>query len=326
MYLLIHATNIYSNKKGWLTMKKLAAGTSNPLRKKNTAARLMKNLGMWVLLLPALLVMYFFTIRPIMTGVWYSLHDLQGYKIIGFCGLKNYQNIISDTRFLKVLWNSLQYVIWSLVIGYLPPIIVAIILNEMVHGKSFFKFAIYFPGMVPALAVSLLWYYMYLPDASGLLNTMLAHIGIGAQPWLQNEKLTIILITVAGTWGGFGGTAIMYLASLQGINNELYEAAALDGAGFFTRIRKITIPGISSIMLLFLVQQIIATFNILEQPLAMTGGGPNNASMSLGLWSYYNGFISFNTAASLATGVITFLILLVLTFFYFILKRKIEAE
>ena len=297
-----------------------------PRKRNKIAQKILYNTGIWLLILPALAVMYFFTVRPLITGIWYSFNDLQGYKIVKFCGLENYKNIITDTRFLKVLGNSVKYVLYSLAVGYLPPIAVAIMLNEMNRGKGFFKFSIYFPGMVPGLAVSLLWYYMYLPDASGLLNTVIAWFGGSPKQWLQNEHLTILLIIISGTWSSFGGTAIMYLASLQGVNNELYEAAAIDGAGFFMRIRKITLPSISGIMLLFLCQQIIATFNIMEQPLAMTGGGPNNASMTLALWSYYNGFVSFNAEASLATGVITFFILLVLTFFYFIVQKKIESD
>ena len=115
--------------------------------------------------------------------------------------------------------------------------------------------------------------------------------------------------------GAFGSTTLMYLAALQGVNNELYEAALLDGAGFIRRIFTVALPKISGIMLLFFANQIIAVFQIMEQPLAMTGGGPDNASMSLGLWSYYNGFVYFDAGSSLATGVITFLILLVLTSF-----------
>lgn len=296
------------------------------IKKRKGFAKFRADYGAWILMLPSLLIVYFFTVRPIFTGIWYSLHEMQGYTVGKFCGLENYISVLSDTRFLKVLFNTVKYVFWSLVLGYLPPVVIAVMLNEMVHGKKFFKFAVYFPNMVPSIVVSLLWYYMYRPDTSGLLNTLL--VTFGAQPlqWLQDEKITILLITIANVWGAFGSTTLMYLAALQGVNNELYEAALLDGAGFIRRIFTVALPKISGIMLLFFANQIIAVFQIMEQPLAMTGGGPDNASMSLGLWSYYNGFVYFDAGSSLATGVITFLILLVLTSFYHVLKNKVEQD
>ena len=307
-------------------MRKNVTYNTTPAFKRSKLAKFKTDYGAWLLVLPSLIFIYFFTLRPIFTGMWYSLHHMQGYEILEFCGLQNYKDVLSDTRFIKVLINTLKYVVWSLVLGYLPPVIVAVMLNEMMHGKRFFKFALYIPNMVPSIVTSLLWYYMYRPDASGLLNTLLLTFGGQTSQWLQNEKLTIILIIVTTTWGAFGSSVLMYLAALQGVNNELYEATLLDGAGFIRRIFTVALPRISGIMLLFLANQIICVFKIMDQPLAMTGGGPNNASMSLGLWSYYNGFVSFDVEASLATGVITFLILVVLTSFYHILKNKVEQD
>lgn len=298
---------------------------SNRVIKRNSFAGFKTDFFAWILIVPALLLIYFFTVRPIFTGIWYSFHRMQGYTILDFCGLDNYARVLSDTRFIQVLANSVKYVVWSLVIGFLLPVFAAIFINEMVHGSQVFRLSVYLPGVMPALVTSLLWQNMYSPTTAGLLNTFLSHFGVEPLGWLQNAKMTIPLIIVSCTWGGFGGTTLLYLASLQNVNTDLYEAATIDGAGFFTRIRKITLPSISNSMLLFFCMQIISTFNIMEQPLAMTGGGPNNASMSLALWSYYNGFISFNTESAIATSVITFLILVVLTGFYHSLEKKIEV-
>lgn len=302
----------------------MRVGNVSKQKNAGSIAKLTRNYSAWLLVIPALLIMYFFTVRPIVTGIWYSFHKMQGYTVLEFCGLDNYIRVLSDTRFISVLFNTLKYVGWSLAIGFFLPIVVAIIINELVHFNSFFRFAIYLPCVMPALVTSLLWSSLYSPTTAGLLNTLLAHFGVDPLPWLQNSNWTIPLIVVSSTWSAFGGTTLLYLAALQNVNNDLYEAATIDGAGFFTRIRTITLPSISGSMLLFLCNQIIATFNILEQPLAMTGGGPDNASMSLALWSYYNGFVSFNTESALATSVITFLILVVLTSFYHILQKKVE--
>ena len=115
---------------------------------------------------------------------------------------------------------------------------------------------------------------------------------------------------------------LIYLASLQGIPKDLYEAASLDGAGFFKKVRHIQLPAIRNLMLLMLIRQIIGIFQIMQEPLAMTAGGPNNASVSLMLTSYYYGFKYFQMGRSMATGTITFLILAVLTVIYQIVSKK----
>ncbi|MEG2583884.1 MAG: sugar ABC transporter permease, partial [Oscillospiraceae bacterium] len=128
------------------------------------------NYSAWLMLLPGLFLLYFMVWRPVVVGAGLSLFELKGYEPVKFIGLANYKRVLTDTLFIKTLFNTVQYVVWSLVIGFLPPIIVAIMLNEMVHGKAFFKFAIYFPVIVPTVAVSLIWYFLYQPDPNGLLN------------------------------------------------------------------------------------------------------------------------------------------------------------
>ncbi len=280
------------------------------------------NYSAWLMLLPGLLLLYFMVWRPVVVGAGLSLFELKGYEPVRFVGLENYKRVLSDTLFLKTLLNTVEYVLWSLVIGFLPPIVVAIMLNEMVHGKSFFKFAIYFPAIVPTVAAAMIWYFLYQPDPNGLLNLLLSKLHLPASQWLQNPHLTIPLIVVSMTWKGFGATMIMYLASLQGVNQELYEAAKIDGAGGLRRIWNITLPQIFPVVMLFFVRQIIAVFQIMIEPMTMTGGGPNNASVSLALQGYNYAFTFFQPANALALGFITFILLMGLTIVYFKLDRK----
>lgn len=128
------------------------------------------------------------------------------------------------------------------------------------------------------------------------------------------------------TWNSAGATAIYYYAALQGIDSTLYEAAIIDGAGFFRRIWHVSLPQISGVTLLMLVTQIINVFSIMEQPLQMTDGGPNNASMTLGLLSYRYGFIAIRPQLAMAVGTIMFLILLCFTGFYFYLNKRAEEN
>lgn len=281
-----------------------------------------QNITAWILLLPSLLLFYFLVWRPIGTGLVYSFFKLKNYVPIEFVGLKNYHDVVTDMLFIKTLANSAKYVLWSFVIGFLPPIIFAVILNEIVHMNAFLKFSIYFPQIVPAVAAALIWYFLYLPGDGGVLNIILQKIGLPQQQWLQNSKQTIPLIIVMMTWQGCGGSMILYLASLQGINQELYEAAKIDGANIPTRFANVTLPAIFPIILLQFVRQIIGVFQVMIEPMTMTGGGPNNASISLNLQGFNYAFKNFQPERSLALGVITFLILMVVTCFYFKMQKK----
>ena len=178
--------------------------------------------------------------------------------------------------------------------------------------------------IVPTVATTLIWYFLYLPGDDGILNMMLRAVGLPNSEWLQNQSMTIPLIIVSMTWRGCGSSMIMYLATLQGVNQELYEAAHIDGAGFFVKLRYITLPYLAPITMLLLVRQIISIFQIMVEPMAMTGGGPNNASLSLGLQSYNYAFVFFQPERALSLGVITFLILMVVTVFYFKLNKSLE--
>lgn len=252
----------------------------------------------------------------------YSFFKLDNYVPKRFVGFDNYRDVITDMLFIKTLANSVKYVVWSLVIGFVPPILFAVMLNETVHMNSFLKFSIYFPQIVPAVAAALIWYFLYLPGNSGVLNIILEKIGLPANQWLQNSKQTIPLIVVMMTWQGCGGAMILYLAALQGINQELYEAAKLDGAGIFSRFKSVTLPTIFPIIFLQLVRQIIGVFQVMTEPMTMTGGGPNNASISLNLQGFIYAFQNFQPEKAMALGVITFLILMVVTAFYFKAQKK----
>ncbi|MCI5970080.1 MAG: sugar ABC transporter permease [Oscillospiraceae bacterium] len=280
----------------------------------------------WLLIAPLLFLVVLLIWYPQIMSFFWSMCDMQGYTPTAFVGLKNYKSILSNTMFVKILLNTLKYVFWSLVIGYLLPLIVAIMMNEMVHFKSGFKTLIYFPHVLPGVAVSLMWYLMYFPDEGGMLNMILALFGAKPMDWLQNEALTIPLIIISTTWKAMPGGMLMYYATLQGVNRDLYEAATIDGAGVLRRLWSITLPQISGTMLLMLINQIIGIFQILEQPMAMTGGGPNNASISLVYWSYKQGFENFRVGPAMAIGNIVFAILIIMTIFYFKLNKKIEAN
>jgi len=299
---------------------------SSGVRRSSFLSTLKRDYKAWLLMLPSLILFAVFSWQPLISGVYLSFFKTKGYNAVRFVGLDNYKAVISDAAFTSALGNSFKYIFWSLLIGYLLPIIAAILINEMVHLKPFFRFSVYFPGMVPGIAAAMMWKIFFDPNPTGLLNVLRTHLGMNPSMWLANPKLTIPLIVVTMTWSGFGSTTILYLANLQGVNQELYEAAEIDGAGFFSRLKSITIPSISSLLYLFLVLQIIGVFQVMEQPLAMTEGGPNNASLSLMLQSYFYAFRYFRADRAMAVGTITFLILIGLTVLYFKVNKNSDTD
>ena len=155
---------------------------------------------------------------------------------------------------------------------------------------------------------------------------LLIKMGMNPYGWLNNPRFTIPGIVIYSTWKAFGSTMLLYYAAVQGASVELYEAALIDGAGPWKRAWNVTRPHLEGILLLNFVNQIISVFQIMEQPLAMTGGGPNGASISLGYQLYQYGFNSGGkgTAQAMALSVIMFLILIVFTIFYFWLNKRVE--
>lgn len=290
-------------------------------QKKSRLNKLLRDIPAWLLILPAILLLILVSWRPIFMGIQMAFMNNEGTQFVGF---DNFRTVLTDVLFFKALKNTVLYVVWSLIIGMGLPVVVAIMLNETVHMSSFLKASLYLPQVMPAIAVSLLWSFVYMADESGLLNQIISFAGGEPQVWLQDENWTIPLIVISMTWKGFGFTSILYLASLQGINRELYEAAVIDGAGFFGRTLKITLPHMYPMILLFGVNQIKSIFNIMIEPLTMTGGGPNNASLSLGLQSYKYAFQYFRMSESVALSIIMWLVIIAFTIIYIVLDKKLE--
>ena len=295
-------------------------------KKKSFKPKFKNSIPGWLLILPALLCIYFFAVRPQALGIAYSFAKMKGFRIVGFAGFDNYVRVVKDSLFPKLLMNTFLYTFWSIVIGYFVPIILAVALNEMVHFRNGFRIITYFPAALPGVAVMMLWYFLYYPDASGLFNTLLMKLGMEPYGWLQDPKWVIPWIVFSMTWHGAGATTLYYFAALQGVPRELYEAAVMDGAGFFRRLRMVAFPHIAKISLLFFVKQIIGVFSILEQPLQMTDGGPNNASNSLGLQTYKYAFVGGKPQLAMALSVIMFLILSLATVFYFKMEKKLSND
>lgn len=277
---------------------------------------------MWILLLPTVFALIITQWNPIIKGIYTSFFHTRGYGAESFCGLENYVNVLTDTMFLRTLGNTVKYVLWSMLFGGIPPIIIAIIMQEVVHCRKSIRLLTYIPSVTPGLAVSIIWMSIFSPTPGGMLNYFLSWLHIPAQGWLQNSKMVIPLIVMSASWSGIPGTVLLYLSALQNVNQDLYEASMIDGASIWKRLRKITLPQLYPTILLMFVRQIIGVFQIMEQPLVMTDGGPNNASLSLNLTAYKMAFTYGQVDRALALGTVSFVILLVFSVIYFKLEKK----
>lgn len=274
------------------------------------------------MMLPGVVLFAFFVWEPLLESVRLSLFYAEGTNLVSFAGLQNYFDVFAHPDFWPAMRNTCYYTLWSLVIGFLVPIVMAILINEIRKGKSLFKVGVYLPNIVPGMAMVIMWGFIFRPGNTGVLNVVLGACGIGAQPWLTNPHWTIPLIVCVLTWKGAGATALLYIAGLQGIDPELYEAAIIDGAGIWKRIRFITIPNIYNLARTLLVLQIISVFQILYEPLVMTNGGPNNASISIMQLVFKFAFERYDYPKAAAVSVIISIILIVLTVVYSKLNKE----
>lgn len=279
----------------------------------------------WLIMLPTLTLFAFFVWEPLLESVRLSLYTAKGIRIQEFVWFDNYIKVFKHPDFLPAFKNTFVYILWSLIIGFFVPIIMAILISETVHLKSFFRVGVYFPNIVPGLATVLVWRYFFRPGNTGVLNILLSKIGIPDQIWLTNLKLTIPLIILTMTWKGSGSTALIYMAGIGNINSELYEAATIDGAGLLARVRYITLPNVFGLAKTLLILQVISVFQILYEPLVMTNGGPNNASISIMQLVYRYAFDDFNYPMAAALSVLICIVLILLSGLYFKLTNRKEV-
>ena len=256
----------------------------------------------WVLMAPALLTMLVWSYTPIVSGLMMAFQD---YRIIGvskWIGIDNFVTVLYNDTFWIALRNTFVYAALSLLFGYISPIILALFLNEIPRGTVIYRICFYLPAVTSALVVLLLWKRFYDTSPDGLFNQVLAFFHIPPQLWLQDPRMAMLCVIVVGVWAAVGAGSIFYLAALKMIPEELYEAADLDGANIFQKIRHVTIPVLKPILIIMLVGNFVGSFQSTERILAMTGGGPLNATHVMGLEIFYNAYVylKFGYATSVA--------------------------
>jgi multiple sugar transport system permease protein len=292
----------------------------------NARLFLRRNLAGYLFLLPALAIFALFVWYPLVLGFVMSFQNVDIINPSVWVGWTNYQKVFSDPLFGIAWRNTLAFTGYALLFGYFVPIVLALLINEMRHGKALFRLAFYLPVMLPPIVASFLWLWLYNAD-SGLINALLNLVHLPGGIWLENQATALPALVVVATWGAAGSTMLIYLAALQGVPASLYEAAEIDGSNLWQRIWHITLPTIRPIMLLLLVLQIIATMQVFTEPFTITGGGPDNATLTVLILIYRYTFQNAEFGEASALGVILFLVLAVFALIYMrMTSRLMEAD
>jgi multiple sugar transport system permease protein len=277
----------------------------------------------FLFLLPALVLFTVFAWFPIINSVVMSFQsvNLVDASRSTWVGLRNYERMFADPTFSASWINSLEFTLLSVIMGFFVPVVVAVLVNEMRLAKGFFRVVYFLPSVIPPLIGLLVWRLIYSPNPGGLLNSVLVALGGAPQQWLQNTALVKPSILVIMTWGGFGGTMLIYLATLQDLPVELYEAAEIDGASIFQRARHVLLPYLRPTMLVLLIVQILGLVQIFIEPLVLTQGGPGQATMTPVFTLYRKGFLNGDYGLAAAWSVLLMIVLGVISLVYLRVAR-----
>lgn len=277
----------------------------------------------YLFLLPALLIFALFTWYPMIKAVIFSFQKVSLTGPSTWNGLNNYERMFGNPLFYTAWANVLHFAALSIGMGFLLPVIIALMMNELRRLGGFFALLAYLPTLIPVTVALLVWRQLYAPEG-GFLNNLLAKLHIPPQLWLQNPLLARPAMVVIMTWAGVGGTILIYLAALKEIPQELYEAAQLDGFSVWDRIRHIALPLIGSRMLMLLVLQIIFVVQVFAEPQLLTEGGPANSTVTPVLESYRIAFArnDFGLASAWSVSLLVVLSLFSIAYVRLSFKRS----
>jgi multiple sugar transport system permease protein len=263
---------------------------------------------------------------PMILGIIMSFQRTRR-GVTSWVGWDNYERILNDPSFLTAWRNTLVFTLMALVLGYAVPFFVAILFNEFRHAKGYLRALVYLPVMLPpASALFLFKYYAYDPSDAGLFNAILKFFHLPTSQWMQSTTMTMPAMVIASTWMNMGGAVLIYLAALQNIPGELYEAAEVDGAGLWRRIFHVTIPQTRLILSLMALLQVVATMQLFIEPLILANGaGAQDSATSVAYLIYQHGFFQNDLNGAAALGVIMLIVLAGFSALYVRLTSKQES-
>lgn len=283
---------------------------------------LMLELSALAFLSPFLIPLLMFYIWPLVRGVWISFHSWGILGMQKYVGLGNYAKLLSNSDFYRNLWNSFYFVLLIVPIIIVLGLLLAILIQRKIPLQTTFRSIYFLPYVLSVSVISFIWLRMF-DSKNGLVNVILDVLGLPTVNWLTDPSAAWWSIVIATVWWTVGFVMVLFLAGLQEISPELYEAADIDGASAIHKFRYITLPGLSSVMKVQIFFQIIAGLKLFGQVQIMTNGGPGDATNTIVRYIYVTGFKKdmFGLAAAQSTLFCIFM-LLIAGVQYMILNRK----
>ncbi|MBA2322632.1 MAG: sugar ABC transporter permease [Pseudonocardiales bacterium] len=266
----------------------------------------------WLMVAPAGLHALFWIALPVLATFLLSVTNYSVLAPLRFVGLGNYARAFADPVFRLSIWHTAVYTFFTVPVAMAVALFLAVLLNQQIRARAWYRAAIFLPQVTATVAVAMVWLQIYDPQ-SGLANKVLAGLGLGSSAWLFDPGSALGSVIVVGIWQGIGIKMIIYLAALQNIPEELYEAAELDGAGAWQRFRRITLPMLRPATLFVSVVSIIGAFQAFDQIYVLTQGGPANATTMMTYEVYRSAFSNFQMGLACAKSVVLFVFLFGLT-------------
>jgi ABC-type sugar transport system permease subunit len=301
-----------------------AAASSAPRRRRFGTNR-RRTVTAWLFLAPALIILAAFTLYPMIQALYLSFTDYNLIRAAEFIGLDNYVELFQDGAFWNALWNTVLYALVVTPATVILALLFAIMLNQAFHGRAFARTAIFLPFIVSLGIIAIAWAFLLDPNI-GLLSYWLSFVGIvPEQGWLSDPRYAMAAVMIVGVWKNVGFYMVIYLAGLQSIPADMYEAARLDGAGAWQRFRSITLPLLSNQTLLVLVLALIATLQAFDQIYVMTHGGPFFRTETLVMLIYREGFreLRFGYASAISFVLLVFVFIFSMIQFGYLRRKQV---
>jgi len=280
----------------------------------------------YLFIAPVIVLFGLFRMAPAIQTLLYSFYKVELLKgRFTFIGLDNFRRLLTDEIFQRAATNTLVFVAAIVPISAALGLILAVIFNSKFHFQEFFK-AVYFSPMVTStVAAAMVWWWMYNPQF-GILNVLLKLVGIPEQPWLMSSRMALPAVIIFSIWKTLGYNMIIYLAGLQAIPAQFYEAATIDGAGAVARFFRITIPLLAPTTTFILIYNGILAFQVFDQVFVLTGGGPANSTNVVVLDLYRQAFERYNFGYAAAEAMVLFICILGITILQYVYSKRFEVS
>ncbi len=280
----------------------------------------------WSFILPNFLGFALLTLVPVIALFYISFTNWDVFGKAKWLGLQNFRRLWHDASFHKAVINTLYYSVVHIPLTMALSLALALLLNRKLRGVAFFRTAAFFPYITSIVAITTVWNLLFSPTY-GPINEILRFIGIAHPPgWTTSATWAMPAIIVVGTWREMGYYMILFLAGLQAVPRELYEAARMDGANAWQRFRNVTMPCLRPTTFFITVMLTIGSFKVFDIILLMTNGGPGQATLVLSQFIYQKGFVESKFGYASAASIVLFLICIVVTIVQFVVNRRRDAR